>query len=73
MFQRIVNKKLGGVRHDKVLAYSDEIGVDGIRPGVRKVKAVTEFPTPTNVHGVRQFVDLASYFRKLVKGFALLA
>ncbi|KAJ3650016.1 hypothetical protein Zmor_021729 [Zophobas morio] len=47
-----------------------EISKSGSRPGSRKIKAVEEFPIPTNVHEIRQFVGLASYFRKYIKEFA---
>ena len=33
-----------------------EISVDGVRPGDKMIQAVSNFPTPGNVHGVRQFV-----------------
>lgn len=112
VFQRIINKMLGELRHEEVLAYIDdllipssseaeglrllemvldlvekagvklklskclflqdrieylghEVSAGGIQPGRRKIQAVREFPVPQNVHQVRQFMGLASYFRKL--------
>lgn len=50
-----------------------EISSEGIRPSSHKVSAVKEFRTPRNVHEVRQFLGLASYFRKFIKGFATIA
>lgn len=50
-----------------------EISSSGVRPGTTKIKAVEHFPTPNNVHQVRQFVGLCSYFRKYVKDFAQVA
>ena len=37
-----------------------EISAAGVRPGERKIQAVLNFPRPVNVHGVRQFLGLAS-------------
>lgn len=45
----------------------------GIRPGTRKTLAIDNFPTPRNVHDVRRFIGLASFFRRFVKDFALIA
>lgn len=50
-----------------------EISADGIRPNENKILAVKEFPIPRNVHEVRQFLGLASYFRKFIKGFGEIA
>lgn len=50
-----------------------EISGNGIRPGEAKITAVEQFPTPRNVHEVRQFVGLASYFRKFIQNFAIIA
>lgn len=50
-----------------------EISGEGIRTGEEKTKALTEFPEPKDVHSVRQFLGLASYFRQFVNRFALIA
>lgn len=50
-----------------------EIDKDGIRPGIQKIEAVSKFPAPRNQHEVRRFLGLASFFRRFVKGFALIA
>lgn len=50
-----------------------EITSAGVRPGETKIKSVAEFPRPENVHGVRQFLGLVSYFRKFIPGFAQIA
>lgn len=47
-----------------------EVSGAGIKPGMRKVEAVRNFPTPKDVHNVRQIVGLASFFRRFIKGFA---
>lgn len=47
-----------------------EVSENGIRPGSRKIESVANFPTPQNVHNVRQFIGLGSFFRRFIKGFA---
>lgn len=50
-----------------------EISKDGIRPGSRKIEAVEKFPVPENQHNVRQFLGLASFFRRFIPGFSIIA
>lgn len=50
-----------------------EIQQGTVRPGTEKIRAVKEFPTPTNVHNVRQFLGLTGYFRHFVEKYALIA
>lgn len=49
-----------------------EISQKGIRPCQRKITAVTNFKTPQNIHELRQFLGLSSYFRKFVQNFSKL-
>lgn len=50
-----------------------EVTSEGIRPGSRKVEAVEHFPVPLNQHNVRQFLGLASFFRRFVPHFSVIA
>uniref|UniRef100_A0A8C1S3S0 Reverse transcriptase/retrotransposon-derived protein RNase H-like domain-containing protein n=1 Tax=Cyprinus carpio TaxID=7962 RepID=A0A8C1S3S0_CYPCA len=43
---------------------------DGISPDPRKVEAVTEFRTPTDVKQVRGFLGLTSYYRQFIPSYA---
>ena len=44
----------------------------GIMPDPDKVKCVLDWPTPIDVHQVRQFVGLAQYFRKFIQAFPVM-
>jgi hypothetical protein len=49
------------------------ISVKGIEPGKDKLRAINESPVPTDVHKVRSFLGLVSFFRRFVKGFSVIA
>lgn len=53
------------------LGYS--IGESGIRPSATNVESVVDFPVPRNAKEVHRFVGLASYFRRFIKNFSIIA
>jgi len=45
----------------------------GIRTDLEKVKAMTQWPRPSNVRQIRQFVELASWYRRFIPDFSATA
>ena len=42
----------------------------GLKPNDALVTAITQFPQPTDLNGVRWFIGLASYYRCFIKNFS---
>lgn len=49
------------------------INESGIRPSTVNVESVINFPIPRNTREVHRFVCLASYFRRFIKNFSIIA
>lgn len=58
---------------EKVEFLGHEVTQEGIRPLKEKIRAVQEFKKPASVHEVRQFCGLASFFRKYIENYAMIA
>ncbi|KAL5491894.1 hypothetical protein EMCRGX_G017263 [Ephydatia muelleri] len=52
------------IGHDKVYYLGHVFSEQGMRPDEGKVRVVKEWPTPNNPSEVRQFLGLASYYRR---------
>ena len=49
------------------------VSADGIKIDPRKTQAVRDFPVPTNVRSLREFLGLTSYYRRFVDGYSRMA
>ena len=49
------------------------ITAEGLKPNPAHTAAVTDFPIPQNIKGIRQFVGLASYYRRFIQNFTKIA
>ena len=49
------------------------ISADGIAPDEEKVKAVEQFPVPTDVSSLRRFLGIVGYYRRFICGFGDIA
>ena len=49
------------------------VGRDGLKPQDGLVKAVRDFPTPTDASSIKRFVHMAGFYRRFIPGFAQIA
>ena len=46
------------------------VGKHVVRPDPNKIKAITDWPVPTDVKGLRTFLGLAAYLHKYSRNYA---
>lgn len=49
------------------------LGDEGYKPQINKVRAISEYPRPTNVDKVRQFLGMLGFYRSFIKNFGKIA
>ena len=49
------------------------ISKDGIRMDPEKLKIIEEWPQPRNLHEVRSFIGMCSYYRRFIEKFSIIA
>jgi hypothetical protein len=49
------------------------ISAEGIKADPAKIKAIVQYPRPTDIRGMRSFLGMANYFRKFINKFAIIA
>ncbi|MEZ4720247.1 MAG: RNase H-like domain-containing protein [Flavobacteriales bacterium] len=49
------------------------VSEDGVETNPEKIKAIIEWPTPTTIKHIRQFLGLCSYYRRFIPEFAAIA
>ena len=79
VFQRLrqAGLKLKGKKcflfQKEVIYLGHKVSKQGIQTDPAKISAVKDWPTPENVHEVRSFMGLCSYYRKFIEHFAEIA
>ena len=49
------------------------ISKDGIQMDIEKIKIIQEWPQPKNLHKLRSFIGMCSYYRRIIKKFFIIA
>jgi len=49
------------------------VSVEGVSVDLEKIEAIRDWPRPTNATEIRNFLGLAGYYRRFIKGFASMA
>ncbi|GBG66421.1 hypothetical protein CBR_g61465 [Chara braunii] len=68
-----INREKSSFGVPSVIYLGHVISGEGLAPEATKVAAVQDWPRPANIRDVRSFLGLASYYRKFIKNFSVIA
>ncbi|GBG92248.1 hypothetical protein CBR_g55017 [Chara braunii] len=68
-----INREKSSFGVPSVIYPGHVISGDGLAPEAAKLAAIQEWPQPRTVRDVRSFMGLASYYRKFVRNFSVVA
>src|SRR6266540_6190431 len=60
-----------GQRKIKFLGHT--IGTDGLRTDPENIEKIINYPVPTDITGIRKFIELCNYYRKFIKNLSKLS
>ncbi|GBG89206.1 hypothetical protein CBR_g48914 [Chara braunii] len=58
---------------DGVIYFGHRLSANGLEPETTKVEVIRNWPQPANVHELRSFLGLASYYQNFVPKFSVIA
>ncbi|MCO5570242.1 hypothetical protein L7F22_023961 [Adiantum nelumboides] len=69
----VVNRKKSEFFIEEIHFLGHIVSKDGVRMDLAKIKAIQNWPEPVNLHEVRSFLGLCSYYRRFIPFFAEIA